>query len=904
MSTVVWLEQVGAGELALVGGKAANLGELVRAGFEVPRGFVVTTEAYHGRNPEGSVPAGLADEIRAAWRELVGDSGARVAVRSSATAEDLAEASFAGQQETFLEVEGADAVIAAVADCWASLYSDRAVAYRRERRVDEAGLSIAVVVQLMVPAAAAGVMFTANPVTGNRRETMITAALGLGEAVVAGTVNPDMFVIDRTDHSVNYYRRGGAVDLDDDEDPGILRSDPRYGTGELSWTAGEHPPQPLTERQAGDLARIGDRIEAHFGVPQDIEWALDASGFHILQARPITALPEPTIPATDEWPSEPGNLYFRASIVEQLPNPLTPLFADLMAEAVPASLRELFIELGAANGRSAEKSAALDMGFPTINGYAYYRYSRRAMADYALLSLPVLPQLYADGGSRFIDRWREGALPRYRATVDAWTGRELSSLTPGSLLDGVRELLLAGCRYYTAVQTIIPLTGTAELAWLALHRTLAGAPRVPAERYLLGFDSAPVLAEKALWDLAAWVRDDPALAKALADPEVDPAGAAPPELPDDLWTRWQERLAGYLATFGHSVYDLDFVHPTPAEEPGPILQALRFALTGQAADPYARQAALAAAREQATSELLAGLDPVRRALAARTLRWVQRIVPVREDALAAQGLAWPAMRRLLGELGRRLVVAGILVEPDQVFWLTRAEAEQAAFGVEPTVADFGTMAEPAEAPERPFDGDRPASPAELLPRVAERIAERQALHRGQALLRPPQYLPQSRAMSTWDRFMPGKVEDDAGDVLRGNAGSGGVVTGPARVISGPSDFADFTPGEILVAEITTPAYTPLFAVAGGVVTDIGGVLSHGSIVAREYGIPAVLGTGSATSRIATGDTITVDGGRGEVRLAGAEPAAPADGRAWLPWVAGGAALAGVAIWAIRRRRRG
>jgi pyruvate,water dikinase len=187
--------------------------------------------------------------------------------------------------------------------------------------------------------------------------------------------------------------------------------------------------------------------------------------------------------------------------------------------------------------------------------------------------------------------------------------------------------------------------------------------------------------------------------------------------------------------------------------------------------------------------------------------------------------------------------------------------------------------------------------------VGERIAERRALHRGQALLRPPQYLPVNKVMSVWDRFLPAKVDAGSGDVLRGNAGSGGVVTGPARVISGPADFADFTPGEILVAEITTPAYTPLFAVAGGVVTDIGGVLSHGSIVAREYGIPAVLGTGAATSRIATGEMITVDGGRGEVRLAGAEPTAPADGRVWLPWVAGGAALAGLAIWAARRRRR-
>ncbi|MDQ7993651.1 MAG: PEP-utilizing enzyme, partial [Propionicimonas sp.] len=237
---------------------------------------------------------------------------------------------------------------------------------------------------------------------------------------------------------------------------------------------------------------------------------------------------------------------------------------------------------------------------------------------------------------------------------------------------------------------------------------------------------------------------------------------------------------------------------------------------------------------------------------------------------AALGLAWPQMRRLLAELGDRLVSAELLAGADEVYWLTRGEAEQLVTG-------------------------------EPVPGLADRIAGRRALHRGQALLRPPQYLPVNRLMGMWDRFLPARVDGGTGNILKGNAGSGGLVTGPARVIGGPADFADFAPGEILVAEITTPAYTPLFAVAGGVVTDVGGVLSHGSIVAREYGIPAVLGTGVATHRIHTGDTITVDGGRGEVRLGGAEAAA--ERRNWVPWAVAGAAVAAGAVWWVRRRRR-
>ena len=878
MSAIVWLEQ--AGGVESVGGKAANLGELVRAGFEVPRGFVVTTEAYHRRNPDGSVPAAIADEIRTAWQELVGETGARVAVRSSATAEDLTEASFAGQQETFLDVEGADAVVTAVADCWASLFSERAVAYRREHAVDETGLGIAVVVQLMVAARAAGVMFTANPINGSRRETMITAARGLGEAVVAGTVNPDTFVIDRDSHVIVSFERGESA---------VVRPDPSLAPGELAWSAGERPPRPLSDWQAVELAVLGDRVEAHFGVPQDIEWALDAGGFHLLQARPITALPEPTTAVPDVWPSEPGSLYFRASIVEQLPDPLTPLFADLMAETVPASLQALMDDLGEAVKRRPGLLDGLDIAFPTVNGYAYYRYAGDAMRRVTSASLPAFRLLFRGGGSFFLERWREQGLPEYRAAVATWSGRALDDLTTPDLLRGVTELLAAGCRYYTYVQTIIPLSGAGELSWHALHRSLVGVRREPVETYVLGLDSTPLRAEQALWRLGQWVRTeaavdnpstgsgivesrtDAALAAALTDPAVDARGAAPEGVAPDRWQEWLERFAAYLDEFGHTVYNLDFVNPVPADDPAPILQALRFVLTGDAVDPFARQARLAADRERATEELLAALDPLRRGLVARSLEWMASVVPAREDALAAQGLAWPVMRRLLAELGRRLVETGVLTDPAQVFWLTREEAESAT--------------------NQEGSGS--------LPGLAERIAERQALHRGQALLRPPQYLPVNRAMAVWDRFLPAKADGGTGPVLRGNAGSGGVVTGRARVISGSADFADFTPGEILVAEITTPAYTPLFAVAGGVVTDIGGVLSHGSIVAREYGIPAVLGTGSATSRIATGDTITVDGSRGEVRLDGAEPE-PA--RPVWPWLLGGAAVVG-GLWWLRRRAR-
>jgi pyruvate,water dikinase len=310
-----------------------------------------------------------------------------------------------------------------------------------------------------------------------------------------------------------------------------------------------------------------------------------------------------------------------------------------------------------------------------------------------------------------------------------------------------------------------------------------------------------------------------------------------------------------------------------------VVQALRFDLDPDAPDPHERQRRAAAARDDAAARLLTRLGGWRSGQARRLLARAQHTGPLREDALAAMGLFAPTSRRLLREFGSRLVAAGALDEPMDVCWLGLAEARQLAIALD--------------------------ARGELPGDLRERVAHRQATARGQRLATPPQYLPKSRLMDSMGWMFPAQ-DGQSGNVLSGNVGSGGVVTARARVLAGPEDFASFQPGEVLVASITTPAYTPLFAMAAGVVTDIGGVLSHGSIVAREYGIPAVLGTGSATRVIHTGDEITVDGAAGKVRLPGAaeEPAEPESDRQRWVLVAGGVALAGaVAAYLWNRRRR-
>ncbi|MEJ2889243.1 PEP/pyruvate-binding domain-containing protein [Actinomycetospora aeridis] len=793
--------QVGSDDVALVGGKGANLGELVRARLPVPPGVVLTTEAYavaaagfdvgspevHEAFLGVSVPPGVAAQVRAAYADL---GGGPVAVRSSATAEDLADASFAGQQETFLDVRGEDAVLDAVVRCWASLWTPRAIDYRSRQGVAATDVRLAVVIQRMADAGASGVLFTAEPTTGRRDRIVVSAAWGLGESVVGGLAATDELVVDRA----TFAEVGRTVAVKTE-----MTVATGGGTDQVAVPSDRQRVPVLRADEVAELARLAVRAEEHFGVPQDVEWVRVDGAFALVQARPITALPPPTAPPPESWPVPyPGGAYFRASIVEQMPSPLTPLFADLIGPAVTGSIRGLFAEM---LGRPVPEG---DIAFPTINGYAYYFYRTRGLL-WMTVRLPWaargLTRPETRGGVR---GWRERAHPAYAATVAAWSAKELAGLSSAELLDGVVTLLGAGATYYTAVQSVIPLAATAEIGFTAFYDQAVRRAGDPAAHVLLvGEDSEPLRAERSLYALAVAARTSGTETEA-----------------------WQRGFAEHLERFGHTVFDLDFAEPVPADDPSTLLDTIRFQMSPAGVDPEARRERLRAERDVRTEELRARLGPVRLRVFDALLARARSLGPVREDALADVGLAWPVMRRMLRELGDRLAV--------DVFWLTEPELRAAIRGAE----------------------------------VDPPVAERKALRRGRALVSPPQMLPHVPWLRTvFGRFMPG-AETPAGGELRGVPGSTGSVTAVARVLRGPEDFGAMAPGEVLVARMTTPAWTPLFARAAAVVTDIGGPLSHSSIVAREYGIPAVLGTGSATERIRTGDRVRVDGDAGTVSVVG------------------------------------
>ncbi len=856
--------------LETVGGKGASLARLVANGLPVPDGFHVTTAAYRRfvvendlqpgilaaletadaaqpatleeaskaiRNlfMEAQTPPDVASAIALAYAALAGRDPV-VAVRSSATAEDLPEASFAGQQDTFLNVDGYGEILAAVKRCWASLWTARAIGYRARQGIGPKGLSLAVVVQTLVPAEAAGILFTVDPVTGRRDQVVISAAWGLGEAVVGGLVTPDTLTVDKA---------SGAVLERLTADKQVLTARVNGGTEEQPVPAELRRAPVLDDEGAATLARLGVQIENLYGMPMDIEWALADGAFSIVQARPVTALPpeapgpEPELQPPTEWPlPKPKGQYMRGSIVDLMPDPLSPLFATL---AIPAIAREGIKEVMRPLTRS--EPALPEDYIVTINDYAYMgvSYTPREWWWIVTRMLPSSPRMLREG----LPLWRDEIRPRYAATVARWQDRPLGAMPVTELWAGIREVNDMAMLHLACL--MVATTGAsagAEGLFTRVYEKMIRRDGDPAAvTFLMGYDSTPIQAEKSLYDLAVWSQEQDELAAYLL---VTPTEQLAAQLSDGQapvagWPVFCERLRAYLQAYGHIIYDLDFAKAMPADDPTPMLETIKMYLRDQGVNPHERQRAAEEKREQAVEAALKRLKGLRRWAFRKTLGMAQKMAQVRENALSDIGLGYPILRTMLHELGRRFGQAGSIAQGEDIFWLETDEVEDAVATLE--------------------RGDQ-------LPGLAEEVAQRRATHDALKQVAPPPMIPPKKKLFGFnmESWLPAAEDSQTAGTLNGVAASAGRVTAPACVLHGPEDFDEMRPGDVLVAGTTTPAWTPLFAMASAVVTDIGGPLSHGSIVAREYGIPAVLGTGIATRRIRSGQRITVDGSAGVVTL--------------------------------------
>lgn len=744
-SGVVTLTDAAEQPASVVGSKAATLGKLLVAGFPVPPGFVVTPSA--GTTPSQS----LFEAIRRAITAEPFSGAPAFAVRSSATAEDLPDASYAGQYETLLDVPP-EQIVDAVALCRVAAAAPRVAAYTTGRGRDGMDEGIAVLVQPMVAARAAGVAFTANPVTGDRSETIVTAVRGLGERLVSGEATGDEWSV-----------RGRIAH-------------PRR----LEENA-------ITVEQALAVSELARRVGAMFDAPQDIEWAIaydPKTGWRLalLQARPMTALPRQLT-----WdPPGPGLWSRNFRLGEWLPEPMTPLFEDWLLPQ---------IEEGYLDGMLDSIGARIPFPYATVNGW-YYNSTPRPRPQLILDALArtrgrIIGTLFnlliqssrnpaaADRAvlSELHHEWISTELPTYQRIIDD-TQRRLPSAGFEELCELVDGLSRAAGRqlWYLAVLGGSAWKMETRLASFAHHHLAhlltAGAPLEDGVQVLLG-----------------------------ALPGAEDLPPAPPIQGID-WFR-------PIGTISH-----------PDANEGRLR----------------RYSAIAERRRQAEAACLAtlsGKGKLRRQFT-ELLEVAQRYAVIREHQARVFPAAWPSLRTAALALGDNLHADGRLQSVEQVFFLQRAE-----------LRGSDTLGDAAEA-RRTLRNRLVRQPAPLTIGTPSK------------LIGDPVRLAVERARG--GRPVPP-------DSIVGQPASAGVATGPARVISDPSEFPSFQPGDVLVAATTAPAWTPLFARASAVVTDGGALAAHASIVAREYGIPAVVGTGDATRRLSDGQRITVNGTIGVVELA-------------------------------------
>ncbi|QFY10584.1 pyruvate, water dikinase [Nonomuraea phyllanthi] len=853
---VLALTAIDPGRRDLVGGKAAGLAALIRLGERVPDGFCVTTEAHE----RGEVPR---EDVLAAYGRL---GGGPVAVRSSATAEDLPDASFAGQQDTYLGVTGAEELLAAVRACWDSLHTERAIAYREAAGVPHDTARMAVVVQRMVDAEVAGVLFTANPLTGSRNEAVIDAAPGPGTAVVDGTTAADHYVLDRPG-------RGYVLDGTD-------------------WRRHGHEHGCLTRARLAELREAGERLQRRLGAPQDVEWAYDHDGtLWLLQSRPITTL----FPAPPESAQPGPRLYVEFGHVQGMLQPATPMGMSALRSMVAGLLASfgLTVEIVGIGGRlygdltdamrdpstrrRLVKMMAVDFG-PRAQAVVEHllddprftpeRATRRRGRPARAIGLKAVAGILGALARPAVARARLfGEIERLRRQPVA------DPSTAAELLDLVEEAGWSNARPDAIVWPVV----SGLLVSAALPPLLKGIASDDEVRTVLGGMPYNVTIEMdlALWQVAQ--RATPYRELLLHTPPDELAAAyLAGELPDI-------GLDAFLDTYGtRAAAEVDVGVPRWSENPAPVFTTLanylRVTDPEQAPDQrFQRAAARAEAMLAELAHRARRKRPVRGRLAAFFLRRTRELAGLREAGKFAGLYALRDRRRRLLLIGAELQENGLLDRADDVMFLTLPEL-RTAIG---RGADLPTPADGGGEPRTPCgDGGEPCTPCgdggELRSQVEhggdlrETVARRRAEYARELRRRtvPVALLSDGTDVET---LLPARAPD--GHTLTGTGAASGRVTGRARVVRDPAS-ASIEPGEILVAPTTDPGWTPLFLTAGGLVTETGAVMAHGPTVAREYGIPAVICVPAATERIRTGQLITIDGAAGTVTIE--QPSATAD----------------------------
>jgi phosphohistidine swiveling domain-containing protein len=889
------------------GGKARNLGEMISAGLPVPPGFLVLTTAYERFvtanhlqaeierlvqtvSPDqpataetaaheiselfeqATLPSEIEAAVLDAYQRLAAPA---VAVRSSATAEDLPGASFAGLYETFLGLDSAAEVFSALKRCWASLWSARALIYHVRQHIPHHTVRMAVVVQQMVEASASGVLFTCNPITNEQDEMIINASWGLGEALVSGQVNPD---------TITLHKQTGQVKRLDVAEKVLMTVPTTSNVATQAVPADARTLPVLSAPQITRLFELGTAVEQHFSAPQDIEWAIADDQVFLLQARPVTTRSKKQtvmvrqedlpIPGDDDWEQREKpevhayDLWTRTNIGENFLDAITPLSATLwpaffvlsrlpsQEERAPGApslpmLGERFYGRMYVN-EGAVIHGALEMGVPTSFLDSTWGSSGRGMRSsddtiHVLRLLSRVPSMI--GGARKAAKEQATRRPetpkpskqkqprrspeQLFAQIDTWVdafGRvDLSQLDDHALWDFVplwiergkalRPILvaagLAGIAFYFLERKVSKWTGRAGQATV-LVQALSGV--YTAEVGSMLWQMAQMLSETGLAEVVQEHSAEQVLERLRGQAEAQPFLA---------------EFEAFLQRHGYRCpNDAELHNPRWAERPTPVIEMLkRYLRMDESANPLVIEQRRKLEREETTRHLNAQINPLRRHLFNWLLKQAQDKTRQRDNNRSYVAKFLFPMRLLLVEFGRRWAARGWLADPDDLFFLTLYEIGDIISTEKPLVQGFDLITTTA-ARRTAFDyWNTINAPAALGP--------------GGVPLPDPQ---------------------PAGTYLQGLPASAGRIRGTARLVESIDEAATLASGEILVTRGTDPGWTPIFPLVSGLVLETGGLLSHGAIIAREYGVPAVINVPGALSTIKNGQTIEVDGTNGRVYL--------------------------------------
>ena len=858
---VLGFREIDQTQFAVVGGKGAHLGELSRIeGIRVPDGFCVTTDAFRRivteapsiddpldrlshLKPEDreeiralsaeirqvlegiAIPNDLAAEITRALARF--GERAAYAVRSSATAEDLPTASFAGQQDTYLNVAGPAAVLQHVSRCWASLFTERAVAYRLHNGFDHRKVRMAVVVQRMVFPRASGILFTADPVTGNRKVASVEAGFGLGEALVSGLVNADVYRV----------RDGEVVSRAVATKRLATHATPAGGTREQEIEPERQDEPALTDAQVVRLARLGRRIEAHFGRPQDIEWCLVDDDFQIVQSRQITTLfPIPKVGDRE------NRVYVSVGHQQMMTDPMKPLGISVWQLTAARPMYEaggrLFVDVSQALASPAGRAGLLGMlgkSDPLIGDALQTILDRGdfvrslpdegpgpAQAGGAPASIETDPAIVA------------GLIGRSQASIAALK-RDIPTKSGPALLDFILTDIQEMRRILFDPQSHQVIMAAVEATWWLNEQLQAWLGEKNAADTLTRSVPHNVTSEMglALLEVADVIRPHPDVVAFLRHVEDDGFLDGLPELEGGREAR--DAIRAWLDEYGmRCVGEIDTTRPRWGERPTTLVPLILGNIknfgpgAGQRRFEQGRQEALE--KEKELLERLRALPEGERK-AEETKRMIDRVrtfAGYREYPKYGMVGRYFVYRQALLEEAGRLVRAHVLREKEDIFYLTFRELRAVV----------------------------------LTNQVdAQLILQRKDAFRSYRELTPP------RVLTSDGEVIAGayRREDSPAGALAGLPVSAGTVEGRARVILDMAE-ADLEAGDILVTAYTDPSWTPLFVSIRGLVTEVGGLMTHGAVIAREYGLPAVVGVEHATGLIRDGQRIRVRGTDGYVEI--------------------------------------